>query len=88
MSVSKEAINNNRTKFLAQVQQNPDKYHQKDVEKIKTNDWWIERYLLVNKSEDTAFAALIKTMEWRKSYGVNDFTNESFPEEVFKIGEK
>ena len=88
MSCSKEAIGNIRSKFLADAQQNPDKYHQKDVERVKTNDWPIERFLLVNKSEDTALAALIKTMEWRKSYGVNDFTDESFPEEVYKIGEK
>ena len=77
MSCSKEAIGNIRNKFLAQTQQNPNKYHMKDVERVKTNDWSIERFLLVNKNEETAFAALIKTMEWRKSYGVNDFTDES-----------
>ena len=86
MSCSKESIGNIRNKFLADAQQNPNKYHQKDVERVKSNDWPIERFLLVNKSEDTAFAALIKTMDWRKSYGVNHFTDDSFTEEVFKIG--
>ena len=88
MSCSKEAIANLRSKFLAEAQQNPNKFHPKDVERVKTNDWPIERFLLVNKSEDSALAALTKTMEWRKSYGVNDFTDESFPEEVYKIGRK
>ena len=84
MPKNKEVIENIRRRVLAM---NPDMFHPKDVERVKTNDWPIERYLLVNKSEDTAFAAFIKTMEWRKSYGVNDFTDESFPKEVFKIGE-
>ena len=87
MSVSKELIGSIRTKFLAEAQQNPDKYHSKDLERIKINDWSIERFALVTKNEDAALAALTKTMEWRKVFGVNDFTDQSFPQEVYKIGE-
>jgi hypothetical protein len=86
MSVSKETITSMRSKFFADAEKNPNKYHPKDLEKLKTNDWWFERYLLVNKNEDEALAALMKTMEWRKSYGVNDFTDETFPQEIHKIG--
>ena len=84
MPKSKQVIESIRRRFLAK---NPNMFHPIDVDRVKTNDWPIVRFLLANKIEDTAFAALIKTMEWRKSYGVNDFTDESFPEEVFKIGE-
>jgi len=75
-----------RNKFFADAEKNPNKYHQKDLEKLKTDDWWFERFALVNKNEDEALAALMKTMEWRKSFGVNDFTDESFPQEIHKIG--
>jgi len=86
MSVNKEVIEKIRTSFLALVQENSDKFHPADVERVKENDWWIERFVLVNKSEEAALKALVKTMEWRKTFGVNDFTDDYFPQEIYKIG--
>jgi len=87
MSDNKEVIEKIRSKFLENVEQNSHLYHKKDIELINTNDWWIERFILVNKTEDSALKALIKAMQWRNSYGVNDFNEEYFPKEIYKIGQ-
>ena len=86
MSVNKEVIQTIRTNFLAQVQHNTEKYEHDDVQRVTDNDWWIERFVLVTKTEDDALRALVKAMEWRKSFGVNDLTQDYFPQEVYKIG--
>ena len=86
MSVNKEVIERIRTSFLATAEQNVDKFHPADVAKIKENDWWIERFVLVTKTEEAALKMLVKAMEWRKTFGVNDWTEDYFPEEIFKIG--
>jgi hypothetical protein len=86
MSENKEIIERIRRSFITECEQNPDLYHKNDVELIRSKDWTIERFVLVNKSEETALRALIKAMQWRKSYGVNDFNDQYFPEEIYKIG--
>ena len=82
MSVNKERI---RTSVLALAQE-CDKFHPADVDKIKENDWWIERFVLVTKTEEAALKMLVKALEWRKTFGVNDLTEDYFPEELYKIG--
>ena len=86
MSVNKEVVEKIRTRFLERVKNNGDSFHCADVEKVKQYDWWIERFVLVTKTEETALKMLVKALEWRKSFGVNDFTEEYFPEEMYKIG--
>lgn len=86
MSVNKEIVESIRKNFLALAQEDSNRFHHADVEKIKSNDWWIERFVLTTKTEDAALKALVKCMEWRKTYGVNDFTEEHFPKELYQIG--
>ena len=86
MSDNKELIEKVRSGFLSMVKDNSDKFHPDDVERVKTNEWWPERFVLVHKTEDAALKALVKTMEWRNTFGVNEFTDEYFPQEVYKIG--
>jgi len=86
MSVNKEVIEKLRTNFLAATEETPDLYHKNDLQLVRTNDWWIERFVLSTRSEDAALKALIKAFQWRKSYGVNDFNDQYFPEEIYKIG--
>ena len=86
MSISREVIARVRTRFLAQVRDNPNNYHPSDVQRVATNDWWVERFVLVNSSEDHAIRHLLTTMEWRMRFGVNDNTYDSFPKELYQIG--
>lgn len=85
MAENSELIKSVRQKFLDHVAANPTLYHDNDVERVRTNDWTVNRFILVNKNESDALKALIKAMEWRKSYGVNDRTDQYFPKELYQL---
>ncbi|XP_054153377.1 motile sperm domain-containing protein 2-like [Oppia nitens] len=88
MSVNKEVVDRIRSTFLSMASDSPaDDYHPKDMDRIRQKDWPIERFVLTTKSEDQALAGLVKAMKWRKSYGVNDFRDDQFPEEMYRMAE-
>ena len=78
MTVSKEVIARILVAFLAVAQKDKELFHPKDVEMVQSNDWWIERFITGNQTEEESKNALIEAMEWRKSVGVNDFTEDQF----------
>ena len=86
MSVNKQMVERIRNTIVDMTLKDSNKFDEKDVEKVKGNDWSIERFILCTKTEEEALKALVKCMEWRKSFGVNDFTEEHFPQELYKIG--
>ena len=72
--------------FLAIAQKDSNKFDKRDVENLnKTNYWGVERFILYHKTEEAALKALTGTMEWRKSFGVNDLDEKMFKD--FKPGE-
>ena len=82
--ISKDLIEEVRQKFLERVDKNPDLYYNEDVERVKTNDWTVRRYLYrYNKEPDvnTGLGALDKAMKWRKSFGVLDFNDTDISRE-------
>lgn len=87
MSADKEIIKTVRRQFLNDYESNKDLYHEKDIENVRENDWPVERFVLVHKTEDLALKALIKAMRWRKSFGVHTFNDQYFPLEVYKLSE-
>ncbi|XP_054160051.1 motile sperm domain-containing protein 2-like [Oppia nitens] len=76
-----------RQKFLSIVNKSSYEFDKRDIEMVRLKDWWIERFLLVSNTEDEALDSLVDTMKWRKQFGVNDLTESSFPEELYRIGE-
>ena len=74
MSVKKELISRILTAFIALAQTDKQFFHPKDVEMVQLNDWWIERFITDNSTEESVKRRLVDTMEWRKEYGVNDLT--------------
>ena len=79
MFVSKEVIARILTAFLALVENDKELYHPKDVEMVQSNDWWIERFNYTGeRNEQQILTALNAAMDWRKTYGVNDWTEEQF----------
>ena len=84
MTIDSALINSIREKFVKEYELNPTIYYQSDYEKIKAETWPIERYVLVHKNEDASLQALIKTMKWRKEFGVLDRTDADFPQEVYQ----
>ena len=84
MTIDTELINSIRGKFVKEYESNPSLYYQSDYQKIKTELWPIERYVLVHKTENASLQALIKAMKWRKEFGVLDRTDADFPQEVYQ----
>jgi hypothetical protein len=80
-----KAIENIRTKFLTEFETNPQLYHQIDVERVWSENWQIERFILDTETEDEACKALIKSMQWKKSFGLHERNDQYFPKELFII---
>ena len=85
MTVSKEVLARVLTAFLALAIKDKELFHPKDIEMVKSNDWWIERYFTNNRTEEEATRALINAMEWRKEFGVRNLTEDDF-EDIKKSG--
>lgn len=87
MIISQDAIASLRAKCLLDYENNPEMYHENDIDNITNKDWPVERFLLTNKSdEEAAFKQLKKAMAWRKSFGVYDRDADYFPKELYQIG--
>ena len=76
MTVSKEAIARILTAFLALAIEDKELFHPKDVEMVQSNDWWIERFFIRNRSEEQVKTALVQAMEWRKDFGVHNLKED------------
>jgi len=76
MTVSKEGIARILTAFLALAQKEGQLFHPKDVEMVESNEWWIQRFSIRNRSEEQVKTALIDAMEWRKEFGVHDLKED------------
>ena len=57
-----------------------------DVARVKTDQSWGDRFLLDAYDEDDVVQNMLRTLKWRKSYGVKNFTDDYFPQEIWKIG--
>ena len=81
-----------RELFLNHLNKWPDHFDPVDVERIKSCDWIIERFLeyqkIVNHKTDVNATAkkLIEAMKWRKEQGVNQLKESNFPMEYFQCG--
>ena len=74
-----------RQKFLTEVDTNPHLYHDIDVERVRCEDWQVERFVIDYQSCDKAYEALIKALQWKKSYGIHDRSHSYFPKEFYLI---
>ena len=75
-----------RKRFLDEVSANPSLYHEIDVNRVKTQEWQVKRFLLdQDNDEDKAFNALVAAMKWKKEYGIHDRTDQYFPKELWEL---
>ena len=84
MIVNTALINSIREKFITEYKANSSFYYKADFNKIKSEQWPIERFVLIHKTEDASLQALIKAMKWRKEFGVLDRTDTDFPQEIYQ----
>ena len=74
-----------RRKFLSEADTNPNLYDPIDVQRCRSEDWQIERFLIEKGTPDEALGALIRAMKWKKSFGVHERAHHYFPREMFLI---
>jgi hypothetical protein len=76
-----------RKKFFNEYELNPELYHEIDVNRVRTDNWQIERFVLdqENANEDKAYESLIKALQWKKSFGIHDRSDQYFPKEFYEL---
>lgn len=71
------------------------KYDQCDIEKIKNNDWFVQRFItehyddIYAEDEDViekSVKSIIECISWRFTSGVNHLTSLNFPSEFYSAG--
>jgi hypothetical protein len=57
------------------------------VNRVRTDSWQIERFVLdqENHNEDKAYESLIKALQWKKSFGIHDRSDQYFPKEFYEL---
>ncbi|XP_054163259.1 motile sperm domain-containing protein 2-like [Oppia nitens] len=84
--VPKDLIEDLRQKIVERFAANPDLYYTKDIEKLKTNDWSVRRFLYEHKSKpdvSKALESMDKALKWRKSFGVHELKDNEFTREGY-----
>ncbi|XP_074033029.1 motile sperm domain-containing protein 2 [Leptinotarsa decemlineata] len=78
LEISQDKINDLRSRFLNDLStKSPDEVDPRDVEKVKTSDRWLQRFILHNEGNvEMALNMLWVAVKWRKDQQVNDI-NES-----------
>jgi hypothetical protein len=71
-----------RQKFLLEAETNQNLYHTIDIERCRSEDWQIERFIIDKGTPDEAFKALVSAMQWKKSSGIHERTDKYFPREL------
>ena len=74
-----------RRKVLKECKQNPEYYHEIDVNRVQTDDYQIERFITEYESEDRAYEEIIKTMKWKREYGIHERNDQYFPKEFYDL---
>lgn len=76
-----------RKDFQIHYESNNDLYDKCDAENVRTCNWTVERFLLANRgNEELAFKNLCDTLQWRKSFDVNNRRDDYFPDDFYKTG--
>ena len=76
-----------RERLVSEMTTHSDLYDECDLERVRSNDWAIQRFLMINRGDvEKTFIAVRDAMQWRKSFGVNTRTDLDFPLEFYKIG--
>lgn len=77
-----------RTRFLDEAESNPDLYDPIDVERCRTDEWTIKRFIAYRKHNlESASETIINSMRWRKENEASSLKQTDFPAEFFWVGE-
>ena len=80
-----EKLSTARKDFAELAKEDTD-FEPSDVSRVKSDGKWCEKFTLGANDEGDIVQAMIRTLKWRKSSGVKNFTDDYFPQEIYKIG--
>lgn len=72
--------------FFEEHEKNPGLYDERDVDHLRKSDLHAIRFLMAGEHDVKLGLEALKTaFAWRKSFNLNDLTEESFPKEFFDL---
>ena len=75
-----------RDKFMEEYNKEKDLYHETDIRKVLTDDWYVKRFLLArNRDVNESCQMMMEALKWKKSEGIHDLDGSYFPAEQFKL---
>nr|XP_027200386.1 uncharacterized protein LOC113794464 [Dermatophagoides pteronyssinus] len=78
------SIESLRSRFNEEVDKNPSLYHPIDVERVRTEEWQVKRYLEeFDNDENQAFELMKKSLQWKNEFGIHDRNDQYFPLEFY-----
>ncbi|KAI2808397.1 Motile sperm domain-containing protein 2 [Blomia tropicalis] len=77
-----------RKRFLKEEwETNPELYDEIDVERMRRSEWFVKRFLLAaRRNESEAYEMMKTTLAWRKSVEISTTPINAFPSEFFRVG--
>ncbi|XP_053202632.1 motile sperm domain-containing protein 2-like [Panonychus citri] len=80
-------VENVRRRFIDCATEEPESFDCEEVEKIKTDDWPVYRFVSINNNnEEKSLQGLIATLRWRKKLGVRTVNENEFPDLIWRVG--
>lgn len=83
--MSSEKIQLLRKRFEEELTNNSLLYHPNDVERVRKEDWQVKRFLDEYENEDQAFNELLKSLKWKKEFGIHERDDQYFPKEFWEL---
>ncbi|KAJ6220668.1 hypothetical protein RDWZM_006480 [Blomia tropicalis] len=85
MDRQQQLIRTIRERFESELSQNESLYHPIDIERVRKYEWQIKRYLEdCDNDVEQAYKNMIKTLQWKQSFGVHTLKQSQFPREMYE----
>ncbi|KAH7636921.1 motile sperm domain-containing protein 2 [Dermatophagoides farinae] len=81
-----EKINEIREYIEKQYEKNKELYDESDIERVRTDDWTVERFIRRRKTMKESIEMLDNTLKFRHEMDMPRLKEDDFPEEFHKIG--
>lgn len=75
-----------REKVLEEIAITPNEYHEDDIERVRTDDWFVKKfYITRNRNIKPAATSLISSLKWRKSQKVHELKESDLPDVYHRL---
>ncbi|ODM93053.1 Motile sperm domain-containing protein 2 [Orchesella cincta] len=85
--VTQEQLTQLRGGFFDKVKANDPGFHPDDLERVKTDELWLRRFIAHGEQDvETALQLLYECVQWRKEFGVNELDHTKMDAALFEKG--